>query len=175
MNEFRSGKDEVEHDAGESGVPHNLGSFPIRIIVITTHNEKLYNILKPDILSKILLYYVRNCFLWGFSFLKTFSFKISHVSLNSYMICKSDGINTLLTHLLYCTWSPQSQASPKLAQTRWKRQWLYQINSQQLNFPHSQQKRWKETNFYHRKTRDCLYKESLMTFGERVKLKGKTL
>ena len=41
VNEFRSGKDEVENDACQGGVPHNLGSFPIRIIVITTHNENL--------------------------------------------------------------------------------------------------------------------------------------
>lgn len=55
VNEFRSGKDEVENDACQGGVPHNLGSFPIRIIVITTHNEKLYKILKPDKLSKVLM------------------------------------------------------------------------------------------------------------------------
>ena len=55
VNQFRSGKDEVEDDAGQGGVPHNLGSFPIRITVIATHNEKLYKILKPDKISIVLL------------------------------------------------------------------------------------------------------------------------
>ena len=55
VNQFRSGKDEVEDDAGKGGVPHNLGSFPIRITVIATHKEKLYKNSKPDKIFKVLL------------------------------------------------------------------------------------------------------------------------
>ena len=35
VNEFRSGKNKVENNAGQGGVPHIWGSVPVRIVVIT--------------------------------------------------------------------------------------------------------------------------------------------
>ena len=35
VNEFRSGKNKVENNAGQSCVPHILGSVPVRVVVIT--------------------------------------------------------------------------------------------------------------------------------------------
>ena len=35
VNEFRSGENKVENNAGQSCVPHIWGSVPVRIVVIT--------------------------------------------------------------------------------------------------------------------------------------------
>ena len=35
VNKFRSGENKVENNAGQSCVPHILGSVPVRVVVIT--------------------------------------------------------------------------------------------------------------------------------------------
>ena len=41
VNELRPGENKVEYNAGQSCVPHILGSVPVRIVVITEHTRKM--------------------------------------------------------------------------------------------------------------------------------------
>ena len=50
VNKFRSGKNKVENNAGQSGVPHILRSVPIRIVVITEDTRNIkekFNLTRP--------------------------------------------------------------------------------------------------------------------------------
>ena len=50
VNKFRSGKNKVENNAGQSGVPHILRSVPVRIVVITEDTRNIkekFNLTRP--------------------------------------------------------------------------------------------------------------------------------